>query len=73
MEYLNYILAIYAVVGLLVGLASFRQLRSVSRNKRNAACILFVILWPLVFGLFIMMLIDDAREYFTDSDYDEED
>lgn len=71
----DYILLFYAVMALLVGSAAYRQFDNIETRKRIASSVIMGCVWPVVFGLFVVMLIDDVRERFQsngyDSDYDE--
>ena len=58
-------IATYVVMALLIGATAYWQLRGSKRRKNGS--VLIGIFWPLVFGLFVISLIEDIRGVIEDA------
>lgn len=56
---------VYAVIGLIIGYAVYINVSTLSQRKRRNGAVISGIFWPLIMGLFIVMLIDDLKDRIT--------
>lgn len=55
-----YVIA-YLIIGCLIGLVAYRQLKG--SKMRIKASILACLIWPAMFGMFVVTLIEDLKKY----------
>lgn len=65
MKIITYLL-IYAIVGIVIGIVVYWQTKNLSEKKRRCGSITSGILWPIIFGLVIVMVLEDVRDKIRD-------
>lgn len=55
-------ITIYIIVGLLVGYTVYWQVKNLRGKKLRYGSIAAGVLWPVVFGLLLVMFLEDVRD-----------
>lgn len=62
MDYLM-VVVIYALIGLVIGISVYYNVSNLSHRKRKYGAVVSGIVWPLIVGLFFVMLLDNLKDY----------
>ena len=52
---------VYFIIGCVIGLVAYRQLKGSKRRMKGS--VLSCLLWPIVFGLFVVSVFEDLTEH----------